>query len=108
MTIMPTKISRRRTPGSRQRNGFTLMELLIVISIMLILMLLAIPNFNRMKITGNETSAINSLQAINKAQILYQTTYPSNGFPAAAERSGGGNEGWVHVRDCELQQGDGE
>jgi len=65
------------------------MELLIVINIMLILMLLAIPNFNRMKITGNETSAINSLQAINKAQILYQTTYPSNGYACNLSALGG-------------------
>jgi type IV pilus assembly protein PilA len=54
----------------RQRpNGFTLMELLIVISIMLILMLLAIPNFNKIRMRGNETSAINSLQAITRHRL---------------------------------------
>jgi type IV pilus assembly protein PilA len=74
----------------RQRpNGFTLMELLIVISIMLILMLLAIPNFNRMKIKVNEQSAINSLQVIYKDQALYSGDYPTNGFASTLQQLGG-------------------
>ncbi|WP_263358272.1 type IV pilin protein [Acidicapsa ligni] len=86
---MSTTIRRHRAHGSRKANGFTLMELLIVISIMLILMLLAIPNFSKMRMTGNETSAINSLQAINKAQILFQTTYPANGYACDLTALGG-------------------
>jgi type IV pilus assembly protein PilA len=73
----------------RRPNGFTLMELLIVISIMLILMLLAIPNFNRMKISVNEKSAINSLQVIYKDQVSYQTDYPANGFACTLQALGG-------------------
>jgi type IV pilus assembly protein PilA len=78
-----------RNKTLRQRpNGFTLMELLIVIAIMLILMLIAIPNFNKMKATANETSAINSLQAIYKAEIQYQTTYPSEWLCLLADSAG--------------------
>jgi len=73
----------------RRPNGFTLMELLIVISIMLILMLLAIPNFSAMKMTANETSAKNSLQAIYKAEIQYQTAFPANGFACSLPALGG-------------------
>lgn len=73
----------------KQPNGFTLMELLIVISIMLILMLLAIPNFNKMKMSVNEKSAINSLQVIYKDQISYQNDYPANGFASTLDQLGG-------------------
>ncbi len=53
-------------PRKRQR-GFTLMELLIVMSIMIILMLIAIPNFISMTAQAHETSAIQSLRAIYQA-----------------------------------------
>ena len=49
----------------RRQAGFTLMELLIVISIMLILMLIAIPNFSSMRMNANETSAMASLRQVN-------------------------------------------
>ena len=92
----------------RQRpNGFTLMELLIVISIMLILMLIAIPNFNKMKAQANETSAINSLQAIYKSQIQYQTMYPANGFACTLQALGGDpKSGLPTPTSAQLLQGD--
>jgi len=73
----------------RRQAGFTLMELLIVISIMLVLMLIAIPNFAKMKIQANQTSAIQSLRAIYSAQIQYQTNYPANGFACSLTALGG-------------------
>jgi type IV pilus assembly protein PilA len=74
----------------RQREaGFTLMEIQIVISIMLILMLIAIPNFSNMKSQANETSAIQSLRAIYEAQIQYQTNYPASGFAPNLTMLGG-------------------
>jgi type IV pilus assembly protein PilA len=75
--------------GAKARNGFTLMELLIVISIMLILMLIAIPSYHKIISSANETSAMGSLQAIYEAQISYHTTYPSNGFAATLQALGG-------------------
>jgi len=77
-----------------RQNGFTLMELLIVIAIILILMLMAIPTIGSLTKKGNETSAINSVQTITKAQIQYQSTYPANGYactlPALAGDSSAG------------------
>jgi type IV pilus assembly protein PilA len=101
---MKTLLSNNR---QRRQNGFTLMELLIVISIMLILMLIAIPNFNKMKAQANETSAINSLQAIYKSQIQYQTTYPQNGFACSLQALGGDpKQGAPTPTSAQLLQGD--
>jgi type IV pilus assembly protein PilA len=65
--------------GKRQ-NGFTLMELLIVISIIVILMLIAIPTSRTIKKKANELSAQKSLQTIEQGESMYETTYPVNGF----------------------------
>src|SRR3974390_259876 len=73
----------------RQPNGFTLMELLIVMAIIAILMLIAIPTMGNMTRYANETSAIKSVQAINLAQSQYSTTYPTNGFACTLTALGG-------------------
>jgi type IV pilus assembly protein PilA len=70
-------------------NGFTLMELLIVIAIILILMLMAIPTIGVMKKNANETSAINSLRAITQAEIQYESTYPASGYSCTLGALGG-------------------
>ena len=82
----------RRRPDARTSNasnGFTLMELLIVIAIILILMLMAIPTIGSLKKKANETSAINSVQVINKAEIQYESTYPANGYACTLQAMGG-------------------
>jgi len=89
-SLLKICLTRPRARSTRRREGgFTLMELLIVISIMLILMLIAIPNFSSMKSQANETSAIQSLRAIYQAQIQYQTNFPANGFAPSLSILGG-------------------
>src|ERR1700679_643118 len=73
---------------NRQR-GFTLMELLIVMSIMIILMLIAFPNFISMKAEADETSAIESLRAIYQAQMQYEINFPAGGFSCSLSALGG-------------------
>jgi len=85
---MNRKLSLARRRRSAQ-NGFTLMELLIVIAIILILMLMAIPTIGSLKKKANETSAINSMQVINKAEIQYESTFPSNGYACSLLALGG-------------------
>jgi type IV pilus assembly protein PilA len=80
---------RRGATGFAQDAGFTLMELLIVISIMLILMLIAIPNMLNLKATANETSAKQSLRAIQIAENQYATNFPANGFACSLAALGG-------------------
>ena len=80
---------RRGARISATPNGFTLMELLIVIAIILILMLMAIPTIGSLKKKANETSAINSVQVINKAEIQFESSYPTNGYACSLQALGG-------------------
>lgn len=74
---------RRSATGDPKKNGFTLMELLIVISIILILMLVAIPTAGKIRKHANELSAVKSLQTIEQAESMYNSDYPTNGYACA-------------------------
>ena len=69
--------------------GFTLMELLIVMSVILILMAVAIPNYMNMRSQANETAAMEELRTLNSAEIQYETDYPANGFSCNLSQLGG-------------------
>lgn len=79
----------RRNARRRAANGFTLMELLIVMAIIAILMLIAIPTMGNMTRYANETSAQQSVRAINMAQTQYSSTFPSNGYACSLTALGG-------------------
>jgi type IV pilus assembly protein PilA len=64
----------------RRQRGFSLIELLIVMAIILALAAMAIPNLLRSKMSANEASAVSSLRAIANAQTTYQITYPNLGY----------------------------
>ena len=75
-------------------RGFSLIELLIVVAIILIIAAIAIPNLLRSRIAANQASAVGSLRTINTAEITYASTYNtgySTSLSALGPASGGGN-----------------
>ena len=60
-----------------KKKGFSLIELLIVVAIILIIAAIAIPNLLRSRIAANEASATASLRTLNTAEVTYASTYNS-------------------------------
>lgn len=63
----------------RNSKGFSLIELLIVVAIILIIAAIAIPNLLRSRIAANQASAVGSLRTLNTAEVTYSSTY-NTGF----------------------------
>ena len=70
-----------------KQKGFSLIELLIVVAIILIIAAIAIPNLLRSRMAANEASAVGSLRTLNTAAVTYSTTY-GIGYPSALASMG--------------------
>jgi type IV pilus assembly protein PilA len=61
--------------GMKSETGFSLMELMIVLALIVIILAMAIPSMKEAKINADEASAVQSIRAINQAEVQYQAAY---------------------------------
>lgn len=73
----------------RRTKGFSLIELLIVVAIILIIAAIAIPNLLQARLAANESSAAGSLHSLTSAEVTYYNTYPVIGYANAIAQLGG-------------------
>lgn len=73
----------------RQHKGFSLIELLIVVAIILIIAAIAVNSYLRSRIAANEAAAVSAIRTVNTAQISYNSSYPTVGYAATLGNLGG-------------------
>jgi len=89
---------------NRRRRGFSLIELLIVIAIILIIVTVALPKLNKARMYAQETAALKAIQTLNTCQVQYNSTF--NRFAASLTELGPPTSGTANASSADLISGD--
>lgn len=84
------------TSGKEPVSGFSLVEALVVVMVILVIVAIAIPSFVQARMKANEASAVSSMRMIEQAEVLYSQTYPDIGFSHSLQDLG------AHGTDCQT------
>ena len=79
-TPMPQVRPHHETCSTKRISGFSLVEALVVVMIILIIVAIAIPSFVQARMKANEASAVSSMRVIQSAELMYSQLYPDIGF----------------------------
>jgi prepilin-type N-terminal cleavage/methylation domain-containing protein len=85
---MSANNSTKQRNAGQPENGFSLIELLIVVAIILVIAAIAIPNFLRSRMAANEAAAVENVRTITTASVIYSSSW-GNGYPPSLAALGG-------------------
>jgi type IV pilus assembly protein PilA len=88
--LAPELLQKRYEVNGMRQRGFSLIELLIVVAIILIIAAIAIPNMMRARMSAYEAAAVSAVRTIGTAEITYVSNYPTVGYAAQLANLGAG------------------